>query len=358
MITGSCFVKRVFPLFFLFAFISCRHKSTDANSNNIERGVYYWKSSESVFDSTETAAVKKLDIKKMYVKFFEVEFDQIYGVRPVSKTSINFRYADNAAVKNQVTVVPVVFIKNEALTNTQKEDIEKLADNINFLVKKKYVEHIGYISDLVIKELQIDCDWTATTKDKYFTLLKVLKQISGSQISCTLRMYPYKYPEIMGVPPVDKVTLMCYNLNNPLEYENKNSILEIAELKEYLDTKKPYPVHLDIVLPINSWMLLFKNNQFAGILHDEDIIKDIAKPIKPMWYVATRDTLVDEVLIREGDMIKYEETGKEQLKEVAGLLKAKLNLKGKTTISFFHLDKSTLNKNSNETLSFLYNAFN
>ena len=46
-----------------------------------------------------------------------------------------------------------------------------------------------------------------------------------------------------------------------------------------------------------------------------------------------------------------------QLKEVAGLLKSKFNFTDTTTISFFHLDKTTLNKYSNETLDHLYNSF-
>ena len=170
-------------------------------------------------------------------------------------------------------------------------------------------------------------------------------------------MYPYKYPDLMGIPPVDKVTLMCYNLNNPLENENKNSILDVEELKKYLTTKKIYPLHLDIVLPINSWMLCFQNNQFAGILRNQDAVKEIAEPIKPLWYRITKDTVINDIFLRVGDKIKYEDVSIGQLKEVARLLKTKFNFTGTTTISFFHLDKTSLNKYSNETLDYLYNSF-
>lgn len=351
MIARSCSVILLLCLA-SFTYISCKDKTGNAD---IERGMYYWKSSEDSFDSTEINAVKSLEVKKMYVKYFEVEFDKIFGVRPTSKSPINFRYANNAEILPNTKIIPVVFIKNEALKNTAPGDIDSLAGNILFLVNKRYKEQMLYNKDF--EELQIDCDWTASTRDKYFALLSSLKKASAKIISCTLRMYPYKYPELMGVPPVDKVTLMCYNLNNPLEYENKNSILDVAELKKYLDTKKTYPVHLDIVLPINSWMLCFKNNQFAGILHNREIMHTIAKPVKPLWYVVTRDTLVDDMFIRQGDMIKYEDAKEEELRKVARLLKNKLNLQGKTTISFFHLDKTSLNKYSHETLGDLYNSF-
>lgn len=340
----------VFFVIFSLAFFSCRHKAV-----TIERGFYYWKSNESLFDTTEINAVKTMGVKKMYVKFFEVELDKVFGVRPTSKASINFRYSDNSEVAKNAEIIPVIFIKNDVLINTAKEDLDSLADNIIFLVKKRDKEQVDYNNSF--RELQIDCDWTASTKDKYFLLLKSIKKISGKIISCTLRMYPYKYPDLMGVPPVDKATLMCYNLNNPLENENKNSILDVGELKKYLTSKKTYPLHLDIVLPLNSWMLCFQNNQFAGILHNQDDINKIAQPIKPLWYSVTKDTIINNIFLRVGDRIKYEDVSKEQLMEVVQLLKSRINFTGTTTISFFHLDKTLLNKYSNETLDHLYNSF-
>ena len=241
-------------------------------------------------------------------------------------------------------------------TNTKQEDVNSLADNILFLIAKRYKEQGK--QDSVFREIQIDCDWTASTKEKYFALLKYLKTLTGKTISCTLRMYPYKYPDVMGVPPVDKATLMCYNLNNPLENENKNSILDVDEIQKYLNTKKVYPLHLDIVLPLNSWMLCFQNNQFVGMLHNQDDINLIAEPIKPLWYRVTKDTIISNIFIRVGDKIKYEDVSEDQLKKVIALLKTKLNLGATTTISFFHLDKTSLKKYSNETVDSLYNSFN
>ncbi len=336
---------------FSFAFFSCKHQPDNA----IQRGFYYWKSTESVLDPKEINCVKILGVKKLYVKYFEVEFSKVYGVRPTSKAQVNFRYFDNHEIVENAEIIPVVFIKNDVLINTILADVDSLAGNILFLASKRYKDQMLYNKDF--EELQIDCDWTAATRDKYFLLLKSIKKISGKKISCTLRMYPYKYPELMGIPPVDKATLMCYNLNNPLENENKNSILDLKEIKKYLNTKRAYPLHLDIALPLHSWMLCFQNNQFAGILHNQDAVKEIAQPIKPLWYRITKDTVINDIFLRVGDKIKYEEVSKEQLMEVARLLKAKLNFTGTTTISFFHLDKASLNKYSNEMLDHLYNSF-
>ncbi|MBK7469002.1 MAG: hypothetical protein IPJ43_20660 [Saprospiraceae bacterium] len=62
---------------------------------------------------------------------------------------------------------------------------------------------------------------------KLFLFPTKLKSISDKEISATLRLYPYKYTDNMGVPPVDKVMLMCYNLLNPLENLKQNSILDL-----------------------------------------------------------------------------------------------------------------------------------
>ena len=341
----------LFFLIFSFAFCSCKHKVV-----GIERGFYYWKSDDYTFQKQEVDVLKKLAVKKLYVKFFEVEYSKVFGVRPTSKSSVNFHYQVNGDPAPDVNVIPVVFIKNDVFTNTKQEDVNSLADNILFLIAKRYKEHGN--QDSVFHEIQFDCDWTASTKEKYFALLKYLKKLTGKTISCTLRMYPYKYAEMMGVPPVDKATLMCYNLNNPLENENKNSILDADEIKKYLNTKKAYPLHLDVVLPLNSWMLYFQNNQFVALLHNQDNINLFAEPIKPLWYRVTKDTMVSNIFIREGDKIKYEDVSEDELKKVTALLKAKLNLSGTATISFFHLDKTTLNKYSHETVDSLYNSFN
>jgi hypothetical protein len=330
-------------------FVSCKHKTV-----TIQRSFYYWKSDESSFAGTEINCLKTLAIQKLYVRFFEVETSKIFGVRPVSKTSINFTYESNYEVAKIAQIIPVVFIKTDVLMNISQTGLDSLANNISFLVSKKYKEQVNNND---FKELQIDCDWTAKTKENYFQLLRSLKKISGKIISCTLRLYPYKYPELMGVPPVDKATLMCYNLNNPLENENKNSILDAGELRKYLDTKNTYPLHLDIVLPLTSWMLCFQNNQFAGILHNQDAINEIARPVKPLWYTVIKDTVINDIFLRVGDKIKYEDAGEEQLKEVILLLKDHIHFTGTTTISFFHLDKTILNKYSSETLDHLYDSF-
>jgi hypothetical protein len=207
-------------------------------------------------------------------------------------------------------------------------------------------------------EIQIDCDWTAKTKEKYFYLLAAIKKLSGKSLSCTLRLYPYKYPELMGVPPVDKAMLMCYNLIGPFESENENSILSANELEKYLKGVKKYPLHLDIALPVFSWMQVYHDDKFAGIISEGeiDVTKDLEE-IKPLWYEVRADQLVRDVYLREGDKIKFEEVKEETITEAIALLKENIAFSDTVTVTFFHLDETALKKYPHETIDGFYAGF-
>jgi hypothetical protein len=249
-----------------------------------------------------------------------------------------------------------VYLRNVVFLKSSKEDLDVLADNVNFLINKYCNEK--FREGLMMNELQIDCDWTLKTKDNYFYFLKKLKAIWGKQISCTLRLYPYKYPNKMGVPPVDKAILMCYNLINPLENPDKNSILDLSELKGYLSVREKYPMHLDIALPVYSWAQVYHNERFSEVLYtNSKILKSILKQEKPLWYSVMQDTVIKNTYLRVGDKIKYEEISAEKIKGAIELLKKNIDFDKNTTIALFHLDEEQLNNFSNEELSSFFSDF-
>jgi hypothetical protein len=203
-------------LLLLIRFPSCSPNKIE----KVERAFYYWKSDESLHRE-DIQLCRNLGVEKLYLKFFEVNYSAELGAFPDSK--VNFwRYGleDDDLIK----VIPVVYIRNNVFKEVNQKEIEDLAKNIDFLITKYLDEKFRSLPQ--VQEYQIDCDWTLTTKDNYFYFLKKLKSISNRRISCTLRLYPYKFPDKMGVPPVDRATLMCYNLINPLENRDLNSILD------------------------------------------------------------------------------------------------------------------------------------
>ena len=348
-------MNRILALLLLSAMLfSCKKDNKVAN---VERAFYYWK--DMSLDQLQLNEINKLKVKKLYLKLFEVDYSEARGNFPFEKnrpSSYEFDHLDS------IEVVPTIFIKNGIFQYNDEKSLDKLADNIAFLINKysndsEYSEKKEQIFEY--KEIQIDCDWTKSTKEKYFYLLRKIKEYSKKDISCTLRLYPYKYPDIMGIPPVDKATLMCYNLIKPLSEKEKNSILDIEELKKYLDKQRSYPIHLDIALPTFYWAQLYQNNNFVSLLNlSTDEIKEFSKEVKPFWYQVERDVTIDySNYLKAGDQIKCEEVSIETLNQAVAIIKKNVALDKNTTISFFDLNVNTFKQYSNEEISNLYTSF-
>lgn len=343
----------VLVLFSTFLF-SCKK---DNKVEKVERAFYYWKGNS--LGQENHSQLKKLKVNKLYVKLFEVDYSEARGNFPYEKNRpsyYDFKELDS------VEIVPTVFIKNGIFQYNDEKSLDKLADNIVFLINKysSEVEYSGRKEQIFnYKEIQIDCDWTKSTKVKYFYLLKKIKELSKKELSCTLRLYPYKYSDVMGVPPVNKAILMCYNLIKPLSQKDKNSILDVDELKNYLDEKKSYPIHLDIALPTFYWTQLYQNNRFSQLVElSTKEVKAFAKEVKPLWYQVEKDTSINyQTYLKAGDQLKCEDVSVDVLNEAIALIKKNVQLDKNTTISLFDLDSSTFTQYTNEEISGFYNSF-
>ena len=327
----------------------------------VGRAFYFWKSNAYSLSEKELDCIRQQQIQKLYVKFFEVEPDALFGAIPVAKTNLNIWsfQNDSDTAKVQPQVIPTVYIKNEVLYRLSTAGLDSLAGNTLFLINKLYANQISVDRLGDYKEIQLDCDWTEKTKDNYFYLLRKIKEASKKTISCTLRLYPYKYRDRMGIPPVDKAVLMCYNLISPLSSEDANSILSAGELEKYLVKTPEYPLHLDIALPVFSWMQVYQNNRFAGLItpkpHELD---SILKPVKPLWFEVTKDRELDHLFLRAGDKVKYEEITAKTLKETIALLKKYVPATDGQTVILFHLDANNLDQFDHETLNSFFTDFN
>lgn len=340
-------MKRLLLLGLLSVLASCNHKI-----GNVERALYYWKSDDWNITDIEKEFCDSLKTEKLYVKFFEVDYNEEMGNYPTSKTRISSWQTRNMHLK---AIVPTVYLRNTVFLKSSKKDLDILADNVNFLIHKYRTDSFNEDS---VDEYQMDCDWTPKSKDNYFYFLQKLKTISGKEISATLRLYPYKYPDQMGIPPVDKVTLMCYNLLNPLENPSKNSILDLTELKSYLKDAKKYPKHLDIALPIYSWAQIYHNERFSAVIYsDAKQLASVMKQEKPLWFNITKDTIINNTYLRIGDKIKYEATDAAKIKSAISLLKQYVEFDHNTTITLFHLDEKQLNNFTHEELASFYTDF-
>jgi hypothetical protein len=283
----------------------------------------------------------------------DVDMDES-GMIPIPVSPITFQ----AKLPDSVEIIPVVFIVNNVLKAITRAQLDDLARKIVPFVKAK-VEQAGKNS---FNELQIDCDWTASTRENYFYLLERLKQVKvlkGKTISATLRLHQIKNQKGSGIPPVKRVMLMCYNMGNLRKYGQQNSILEINELKKYLgDNLKAYPMPVDIGLPLFSWAVAFRSKEYIGIAKritlEELNNKNHFIFIKNNIYRAKTD-LPDDGL-KTNDEVRWETVAANDLQATAGYLSPLIKADTLNVI-YFHLDEAIIKTYTYENLEKIAHLF-
>ena len=204
-------------------------------------------------------------------------------------------------------------------------------------------------------EIQIDCDWSGTTKEKYFKLLSFLrKKIASKKIklSSTIRLHQIKFFKKTGVPPVDRGMLMFYNVGEVADISTQNSILDLEIAKQYLENFDNYPLQLDLALPIFSWGVLFRDGKMIKLISGlrEAELSDSTRFVNSSasrilnfgsTFEVKKSTYLDGRYLYEGDQIRLESVRLEVLEETAQLLKEHL-FNEDLTISFYHLDTTTI----------------
>ncbi|ASK31636.1 hypothetical protein CEY12_16625 [Chryseobacterium sp. T16E-39] len=296
---------------------------------------YYWKT-KLALDQEEKKALDKATAPYLYTRFFDI--NKVNGrFQPVAVIT------ENKSFDTDKQIVPTVFITNQTFLNISKEEIQFLAENIHHLIEKKIKEyHLN-----AGQEIQIDCDWTAGTRDDYFSFLKQLKKISHKGVSCTLRLHQVKDKALMGIPPVEKVYLMCYSTSSPLENSDKNSILDVNILKSYLSKLEDYPIKkIEVALPIYSWGIVTNHlgkHKLINALSQNDLKNPNFKKVSDHEIEILKDGFYFGNYLNKGFMIKVEEITNDQLRDVITFLDKKIP---EFTIIYYQLDaKFVINQN-------------
>ncbi|GAE63911.1 hypothetical protein SAMN05421692_1883 [Chryseobacterium indologenes] len=303
-------MKALKLLFLLLLIVSC-HKKKDHPYT-----FYYWRTNLKL-DLEEKKVLDKAPVPFLYTRFFDV--DKVNGTfQPVAVIT------RESSFKTVQKIVPTVFITNPTLLGITQEEIKFLAESIHHLIQKKSEEYHLTTNN----EIQIDCDWTAGTRDDYFRFLKELKRVSGKEVTCTLRLHQVKDRKLTGIPPVDKVYLMCYSTSSPLEKSDKNSILDVNILKSYLSKLEDYPIkNIDVALPIYSWGIVTNHldkHKLINALSKKDLENPDFKKISEYEAEITKDGFYFGRYLNKGFTIKVEEISEEQLEEVIQFLEKKI----------------------------------
>lgn len=234
----------------------CR-KNPERAANN---AFYYWRSTLELTEADITR-MQELRIRALYVKFFDVDWDGERNMAiPLGVTQFN------TAIPSGIELIPTIFITNSSLKNLHVDEIEPLAKKMLAKIHRM----LQTLPERSIPVIQFDCDWATATREKYFAFLQAAhSQLWDKDIvlSATIRLHQIKYSGQTGVPPISKGLLMCYNMGSPTRIDTKNSILDIEQVKQYIQSLESYPLPLDVALPLFSWGVLFCHQDFVKLIN-------------------------------------------------------------------------------------------
>ncbi len=296
---------------------------------------YFWQTKVEP-SALEQAWCDSLSVQKLYVRLFDVVWEG-NATRPVA---VHPTPAD-APKHDGREWVPVVFITNESLVKTPESEIGTLA---NRMAEKMLTLTAGW----EVREWQLDCDWTVSTRSKYFSLIRLLKQHLGGKWSATIRLHQVKYREETGVPPVDRGVLMYYNMGDLSEVSTSNSILDLEVAARYHSRLPEYPLALDLALPLFSWGVVFRGNRPIHLLEklNEGALSDTSLFANKgnHWYQFRKSTYLEGYYGYQNDSIRIESVSPEDLLKAAKALQPLLPSFPLDTFSliFYHLDERVL----------------
>ena len=215
-------------------------------------------------DSLELGVLDHLASDRLYVKYFDLDWDEQRG-QAIPLASVQWEYSPAADLE----IVPVIFITTRVL--------EQLSDRAIPAVAKKMAAHIKKLHPQLsqITQIQVDCDWTPSTKERFFSLVRSLRKAFPPSViwSATIRLHQIRDYRQTKVPPVDRGMLMFYNMGSLRTWEETNAILNLEAARTYMTgAVAAYPLPLDVALPLYHWGAIFRRGALTYIpfvlIHD------------------------------------------------------------------------------------------
>lgn len=300
---------------------------------------YHWQTELSI-DSLEQSWLDHSQSERLYVKFFDVDWD--YN----QQEAIPHAELLLGELPDSIRIIPTIFITNRCFQQIRAAESESLAAAILAKIQELW-------PGLSAEEIQIDCDWTATSREAYFRFLRKLKALlpASTALSATIRLHQYRYPQQTGVPPVDRGMLMYYNMGDLTNWTETNSILNLDKAAPYLEAND-YPLVLDLALPLFHWGVLFREGHMIKLMNGLDATDLSDKSFKKIasnddlgsshWLV-TESTYLDGYYLYAGDQIRLEYITMNLLEQTDVQLQ-QVSPKGDRYLSFYHLDGEILKK--------------
>lgn len=265
-------MRAVYILFLSLMFLASCADKTPAEKT---RSMYYWNTSFRIDDAKDKFMTDH-KVERLYVRYFDVVLGDDGAPQP--NATVQF----DSAVNCRQEIVPTVYIINECMRQRHDGLAEKL---LSRLLQMNETHGIGKVH-----EIQIDCDWTQTTRQNFFAFLEELRTLTrkkGITLSATIRLHQLAQP----VPPVDCGVLMIYNTGDLRKLEVEKPILDINDVKPYLGHLKSYDLPMASAFPIYKWELVFRGGRFIDIQHEEGDV-----PMLESDTIVTREPTLQDIL--------------------------------------------------------------
>lgn len=325
------------------------------SEKSVTPAFYHWKTKLALSDS-EIQTWRNLQAKKLYVKFFDIDLDAKNKPIPLATLQCDHQLSDS------IEIIPTIFITNRTLKALALPEMKELSQRI--LLKINAVS--SSVSNNTINEIQFDCDWTPSTKEKYFTFLQYFKSELQRKnqahclLSATIRLHQIKYPKETGVPPVDRGMLMFYNMDDLENIKTKNSILNLEVAEQYLQENTKYDLPLDMALPIFRWGVLFRNGKMIKLinnLHASDLKNNHRfSNLSENRYTVVESTYLKGYYLYASDVIRLEGISSDELLSSARFLNSAFS-DDEITVAMYQLDTSTIKYYSDEILQQTFKEF-
>lgn len=264
-------IKAIAILLLATLFASCRNDEARGSM----RSVYYWSTTLNI-DSTKMAFVKKYSISRIYLRYFDVVNNK--EGRAVPNATLSFA----TKVPHGIDIVPTVFVMPECL----RQDRHHLAQ----LIVRRVLQ-MSQTNDVYnVREIQIDCDWTQSTRHLYDDFMQAMLDECHSQglkLSSTIRLHQLAQTP----PPADRGVLMMYNTGDATNIQCHKPILDMRDAAPYLKYLAQYRLPLSTAYPIFAWRILFRGGRFVGFVH-----YDGEYPMLPDDSIAIRQPSASDIM--------------------------------------------------------------
>lgn len=313
---------------------------------------YHWRGKPDL-GKKANRYLQDLAVERLYLRLFDMDYDpQQQQSKVVGKVSLP------DAWQPSLVLVPTIFITNRCMLQQSPANAEAFAtqlyENILLSLSEKLLARV--------KEVQLDCDWTANSQEAFFAVAKALKQKLKTEknwdISATIRLHQYRYPEQTGVPPVDRGVLMFYNMGKLDGSNTQNSILDLSIAEQYLHGSQPYPLELEVALPLFSWLVWQRYGEVLNLISEipEEQLKQTAlyERQKENVFLVKKSHYLGGEYVYKGDQLRLEYIRLESLQSSLKLLKKYLPKKAQKSIIYYHLSPETRAKYAAEELKKIY----